>query len=201
MTVGDLIDRSRLDSMAEATEVVIMVDKDDKEIGTCTRKEMRQFNKWHRTSCTVLLSNNGAEVEVIYHVRSMEKVYCPGYNDLAFGGVVTLGESYVENAIRETCEECGLRVSEEHLREIGQYSRDEESLRCHYKLYVALYNGPLDRLTPQPGEVDEIKRVPLSKIDELMKSEKFTRSCTWMASLVKEFVKEGGITTLKEVHI
>nr|BAN64163.1 hydrolase, NUDIX family protein [Babesia bovis] len=199
MTSDDLIDMSRLGSMADATEVVVMVDKDDNEIGTCTRKEMRQFNKWHRTSCTVLLSNSGSEVEVIYHIRSMKKVYCPGYRDLAFGGVVTVGESYIDNAIRETLEECGLRLSSEHLHELGQYKRDEQCLRCHYKLYVALYNGPLDKLTPQPGEVDEILRAPLSQIDELMSMEKFSRSCPWMASLVKDFVKDGGLNQLKEV--
>ncbi|GFE52736.1 NUDIX family protein [Babesia ovis] len=201
MTADDLIDISRLGSMADATEVIVMVDKDDNEIGTCTRKEMRQFNKWHRTSCTVLLSNNGPEVELIYHIRSKQKVYCPGYKDLAFGGVVTLGESYIDNAIRETHEECGLRLTAEHLKELGQYKRDEACLRCHYKLYVALYNGPLDKLTPQPGEVDEIIRTPLSKIDELLTTEKFSRSCPWMASLVKEFVAGGGISQLKEVQI
>ncbi|CDR96298.1 hydrolase, NUDIX family protein, putative [Babesia bigemina] len=201
MAHDDVLDMSRLSSMAEATEVVLMVDKDDNEVGTCTRKEMRQFNKWHRTTCTVLLSTRGSEVEVIYHKRSSQKVYCPSYNDLAFGGVVTVGESYVDNALRETSEESGLSVSEENLYELGNYARDEECIRCHYKLFVALYNGPLDRLTPQPGEVDEIRSTPLSTIDELMKAEKFTSSCSWIIPRIKEFVKEGGISKLKEVSI
>ncbi|ORM42119.1 putative nudix hydrolase [Babesia sp. Xinjiang] len=198
MEAHDMLDISRLGSMANATEVVVMVDKDDNEVGTCTRKEMRQFNKWHRTSCTVLLSNNGPEVEVIYHIRSKQKIYCPGYKDLAFGGVVTLGESYIENAIRETLEECGLRLSEEHLHELGTCKCDEPYLRYHYKLYVVLYNGPLDKLTPQPGEVDEIRRTPLSTLDDLLRTDKFSRSCPWIASRVKKFVDEGGLSKLKE---
>lgn len=197
----DLIDKSRLDSMPESTEVIVMVDKDDNEVGTCTRKEMRQFNKWHRTTCTVLLSNIGEEVEVIYHVRSMDKVYCPGYNDLAFGGVVTVGESYIDNAIRETQEECGLLLTEDHLTELSKFSFDDELLRCHYRLYVALYNGPLDKLVPQPGEVDEIRRVPLSSFDELLKTAKFTRSCSWIVPLLHDFVKQGRVSAMKEASM
>ncbi|KAK1936881.1 putative hydrolase, NUDIX family protein [Babesia divergens] len=37
--------------MPESTEVIVMVDKDDNEVGTCTRKEM-----WDRTAITVVIS-------------------------------------------------------------------------------------------------------------------------------------------------
>ncbi|KAK2194386.1 bifunctional NUDIX hydrolase domain/NUDIX hydrolase-like domain superfamily [Babesia duncani] len=197
---ADLVVKSRLDSMPDSTEVVIMVDKDDNEIGTCTRKEMRQFNKWHRTTCTVILAHP-QDPHVFYHVRDSVKEYCPGYYDLGFGGVVTVGESYLDNAMRETAEECGLTLEPEHLVELGSFSRDDEWVRCHYRVYVALYNGEPEQLIPQKGEVERIGKVKLSELEQMIETMKFTNSCETMFGFLKNFITSGKMSTLKEAKM
>ena len=44
--------------------------------------------------------------------RSFKKTYCPGWYDLATGGVMDIGETDQENAIREVEEEIGIRPDE-----------------------------------------------------------------------------------------
>ncbi|CDR96295.1 hydrolase, NUDIX family protein, putative [Babesia bigemina] len=210
---ADTIDKTRLDSMPESTEVVVMVDKDDNEIGTCTRKEMRQFNKWHRATSTIILSNPD-EPTIYYQVRDDQKDYCPGYYDLGFGGVVTIGESYLDCALRETRDESGIDFSENDLVEVAYIARDDEHVRCHYKVYVyslfssldskhivkqvALYDG-----TPATNESERedarcIKTALLSDVDKLMEQHNFTKACELLVGPLKRFVEEGGLAKLAD---
>ncbi|GIX62031.1 nucleoside diphosphate hydrolase [Babesia caballi] len=191
----DTIDKTRLDSMPESTEVVVMVDKDDKEIGTCTRKEMRQFNKWHRATSTVIFSNT-EEPTIYYQVRDGQTDYCPGYYDLGFGGVVTIGETYLDCALRETREEFGVDFSERDLVEVAYIARDDEHVRCYYKLYVALYDGTLETGVPTEGDFRCIKTARLADIDELMEQHNFTKACELLIGPLKQFVQEGRLTKL-----
>ncbi|UKJ88626.1 nucleoside diphosphate hydrolase [Theileria orientalis] len=195
-----MIDKSKIDSMPNSTEVICMVDKDDKEVGSCTRKEMRLYNEWHRISSTVLLSNP-EDPHIFYHIRDLSKEYCPGYVDIAFGGVVSVGESYLENALREVHEECGLPLSEDNVVEIGYFPREDELVKCHYKVFVALFNGTAEDLAPQKGEVLYIKKIPLSQVEDLLKNSPHTKSCPKILHYVKHFVSEGRMANLNEAKI
>ncbi|GFE52734.1 NUDIX family protein [Babesia ovis] len=191
---ADTIDKTRLDSKPESTEVIVMVDKDDNEIGTCTRKEMRQFNKWHRATSTIILSNPKDPI-IYYQVRDEKKDYCPGYYDLGFGGVVTLGETYLDCALRETREESSIDFKEEDLIEVAYIARDDEHVRCHYKLYVALYNGP-ETIDHTKGDAKCIHTAKLSELDSLMEQHTFTTACKLLVEAFKKFVDEGGLAKL-----
>ncbi|BAM40844.1 nucleoside diphosphate hydrolase [Theileria orientalis strain Shintoku] len=195
-----MIDKSKIDSMPNSTEVICMVDKDDKEVGSCTRKEMRLYNEWHRISSTVLLSNP-EDPHIFYHIRDLSKEYCPGYVDIAFGGVVSVGESYLENALREVHEECGLPLSEDNVVEIGYFPREDDLVKCHYKVFVALFNGTAEDLAPQKGEVLYIKKIPLSQVDDLLKNSPHTKSCPKILDYIKQFVSEGRMANLNEAKI
>ncbi|ORM42117.1 putative nudix hydrolase [Babesia sp. Xinjiang] len=192
---ADTIDKTRLDSMPESTEVVVMVDKDDNEIGTCTRKEMRQFNKWHRATSTIILANC-EDPTIYYQVRDEQKDYCPGYYDLGFGGVVTIGESYLDCALRETREESGIDFTERDLIEVAYIARDDEHVRCHYKLYVALYDSSKKALDPTQGEARCIQTTKLADVDKLMEEHNFTKACKLLVEPLKKFVQDGGLEKL-----
>ncbi|GBE62764.1 NUDIX family protein [Babesia ovata] len=194
---ADTIDKARLDSMPESTEVVVMVDKDDNEIGTCTRKEMRQFNKWHRATSTIIISNPD-EPTIYYQVRDEQKDYCPGYYDLGFGGVVTIGESYLDCALRETRDESGIDFSEGDLVEVAYIARDDEHVRCHYKVYVALYDGSIPTSGAEQDDARCIKTALLSDVDKLMQQHNFTKACELLVGPLKRFVEGGGLTKLAD---
>ncbi|EKX73163.1 nucleoside diphosphate hydrolase [Theileria equi strain WA] len=195
-----MIDKTKIESMPNSTEVICMVDKDNNEIGSCTRKEMRMYNEWHRTSATVVITGP-EDPHLFYHIRDMSKEYCPGYLDISFGGVVTVGESYLDNAMREVHEECGLCLSEENLIEIGSFSVDGEFIRCHYKLYVALFNGTAEDLIPQKGEIMYIKKASLPELEELLKENKHTESCHKILESLKVFIASGKISQLQEAKV
>ncbi|EDO07629.1 NUDIX hydrolase domain family protein [Babesia bovis T2Bo] len=190
----DTIDKARLDSIPQSTEVVVMVDKDDNEIGTCTRKEMRQFNKWHRATSTIILSNIDDPV-IYYQVRDEHKDYCPGYYDIGFGGVVTIGETYLDCALRETREESGIDFNEADLIEVAHIARDDVHVRCHYKLYVALYNGP-ETLDTTKADAKSIFTAKLADVDRLLEEHNFTTACELMLEPLKQFVNQGGLEKL-----
>lgn len=64
-----------------------------------------------------------------------------------------------------------------------------------------MFNGSADDLVPQKGEVDLIGRVPMTNVDELFKSYKFTNSCFKIMEIIKEFVASGRMSQLIEVKM
>ena len=70
------------------------------------RSEMRKNARWHRASYIYVVTDGG---ELLVQKRSMKKDYCPGFYDLACGGVVGEGEDADESAKREAEEELGIR--------------------------------------------------------------------------------------------
>jgi isopentenyldiphosphate isomerase len=73
-----------------AEEVVLVVDSNNKPIGSAKRKEVRAKNLWHRASYIFVYNSKG---QFYVLKRSMNKDYCPGYYDLANGGVMADGET------------------------------------------------------------------------------------------------------------
>ena len=53
------------------------------------------------------------------------KKYCPGYYNLATGGLVSPDETDISNALRELEEELGIKKKEEDLKFIGSHRYDD----------------------------------------------------------------------------
>jgi isopentenyldiphosphate isomerase len=87
-------------------EVVLVVDENNNPVGSRMRKEVRAENLWHRASYIFVYNSDG---EFYVQKRSMKKDYCPGYFDLANGGVMGADETDEENAKRELEEEIGIK--------------------------------------------------------------------------------------------
>jgi len=100
-------------------EIVLIVDKDNKETGSATRHEMRTSGLAHRASYILVFNSRG---ELFVQKRTMSKDIYPGYYDVATGGVVLAGESYEESARRELGEELGIR---------------DAALTCHFSFFYA----------------------------------------------------------------
>lgn len=82
----------------------------------------------------------------------MKKDYCPGYYDLANGGVVGGDETDEENARRELEEEIGITGVE--LKVLQRVKYEDSNNRVWGSLFGVLYDGNEFKL--QEDEVDEL---------------------------------------------
>ena len=82
----------------EVIEMVDIVDEHDVVISTVSRHEMRQNRLCHRAVFIAVMDGAG---RLLVHRRSPHKDVWPGWCDIAVGGVVSAGESYLAAAIRE----------------------------------------------------------------------------------------------------
>ncbi|MBU0485672.1 MAG: NUDIX domain-containing protein [Proteobacteria bacterium] len=136
-------------------EMVIIVDRFNKEIGTRSRQEMRAGNLIHRASF-ILVFNDGGELFV--QQRTMSKDIYPGRWEIAAGGVVAAGETVSQSAARELREELGIVVE---LRFLLEMYFEDPSNRVFCHIFQANHNGPF---ILQPEEVVRGEFMKLSEI-------------------------------------
>ena len=149
-----------------AEELVEIVDRDNSPIGAVTRRIMRQQNLIHRASYILVFNRQG---QLFIQKRTATKDIYPGYWDLAAGGVVQAGETYLESAARELREELGVAgVKLKHL--FDQYFEDENT-KVWGRIFSCVNNGPF---TLQTEEIDYGRFIPLSEIETLHRSEPVT---------------------------
>jgi len=98
--------------------------------------------------------------EILFESRAKTLRKQPGEISLP-GGRVEDGESFKEAAIRETLEE--LRISKEHLNYIGELNYLISYANILIHCFVGKINGiTLDKIHPNPDEVDHLFTVPLN---------------------------------------
>ena len=146
-------------------ELVDIVDDDDHVIATVTRSEMRARRLLHRSVGIAVLSTDG---RVLIHRRSDQKDLWPGWWDIAAGGVVASGETYLEAAYRELAEELGLTgLQLEHLGR-DRFVADDLAVWC--ALYRVVHDGPFRF---DDGEVVEVRWVTFAELDAMQVDHRF----------------------------
>jgi len=149
-----------------AEEIVDIVDRDNTPIGAVTRRIMRQQRLIHRASYILVFNRQG---ELFIQKRTLTKDVYPGYWDLAAGGVVLAGESYLMSAVRELREELG--VSGVKLKLLFDQYFEDENNRVWGRIFSCVCDGPF---TLQPEEIDQGRFIPLAAIEALNASEPVT---------------------------
>jgi len=119
-------------------ELVLVVDDDNKPVGSAPRSEVRAKNLGHRASYILVQNSKG---ELYVQKRTMLKDYCPGYFDLVSGGVMGAGETNEENAQRELSEEMGIAGVEMKL--IDQIKYEDEKNKVFGNLFAVQWDGEL----------------------------------------------------------
>lgn len=130
---------------ASDAELIAWVDEADQLLGSLPRAELRQRSLIGRGSFILLFNSAG---ELCVHQRTLSKAIYPGYWDVAAGGMVQAGESYLESARRELQEELGIAGVE--LREHGRFYFDQPDNRLWCGVFSAISDAPLQL---QPEEV------------------------------------------------
>ena len=122
---------------AAGSELVDVVDDDDRVVGTVTRAEMRAGRLMHRAVFIAVVHPDG---RLLVHRRSEAKDIWPGWWDLAVGGVVAAGEAYDSAARRELAEEVG--VVGVDLEPLGGGRYVDASVALHGRCYRVVHPGP-----------------------------------------------------------
>jgi len=121
-----------------ASELVDVVDAEDRVIGRATRAEMRAQKLRHRATYILVFNASG---QLFVHQRTATKDVYPSYFDVVVGGVVGAGESYDDGARRELAEELGIRTAPPRAILAFQYEDDDN--RINGRVYSCSYDGPL----------------------------------------------------------
>jgi 8-oxo-dGTP pyrophosphatase MutT (NUDIX family) len=93
------------DEIDPGDELLDVVDEQDNVVGQASRREVRRRRLLHRFS-SVLCRDPAGRLYV--HRRTDDKDVYPGMYDMAAGGVLAAGETYLEAARRELAEELGV---------------------------------------------------------------------------------------------
>ena len=151
--------------MSGETELVDIVDDDDRVIATVTRAEMRAGRLQHRA---VSIAVMGSDRRLLVHRRAADKDVWPNMWDMAAGGVVAAGESYEVAARRELAEELGIEVAQFH--HLGEGRFVDESVALIGRGYLAVHDGPF---TFADGEIAEVRWANADQLAALMATERF----------------------------
>ena len=119
-------------------ETVIWVDERNEALGVVSRLRMRRERLAHRASFVYIFRSSGL---LVAQRRTRTKDVWPGYIDLAAGGVVQAGETYLESAHRELQEEMGVAGAD--LTERFDFWIDHADARAWGRVYTCLWDGEL----------------------------------------------------------
>ena len=158
--------------MGSGDELVIVVDKDNKETGVVPRREMRAGRLRHRATYILVFNSKG---ELFVQKRTQSKDVFPGYHDVAAGGVVLAGESYEEGAVRELEEELG--VKETPLTSLFDFYYEDEHIRLWGRSFSCVYDG---ELLLQEEEVESGEFMNVDEVFRLAETEPFTPDCLYV---------------------
>jgi isopentenyldiphosphate isomerase len=143
-----------------ADDLVDVVDDFDRVERVTTRAWMRRDNLRHRGVGIVVLDS---EDRLLIHRRADDKDVWPGHWDMAAGGVLASGESYVEAARRELEEELGIVDADLHF--VGEQRFEDESVNVITHGFIARHDGDV---VFNDGEVAEARWVTAEEFVDLL---------------------------------
>jgi isopentenyldiphosphate isomerase len=126
-------------------ELLDVVDEQDRVVGQATRREVRRRRLLHRFS-SVLCRDGAGRLYV--HRRTDDKDVYPGMYDMAAGGVLAAGETYLDAARRELAEELGVVGPEPRFLFRHRYRGQENP--SWSALFEVTWDGPVH---PQASEI------------------------------------------------
>jgi 8-oxo-dGTP pyrophosphatase MutT (NUDIX family) len=139
-----------------AAELVEVVDLRGQVERIVPRAEMRSGRLRHRCTYVVVVDH---DERLIVHQRASWKDVWPSRWDVAFGGVVGVGEDWADAAHRELTEEAGIDAP---LVEIGRGAYEDADVSVLGHVFLARHDGPF---TFPDGEVAAHDRIPLDDLE------------------------------------
>lgn len=135
-------------------ELVVCFNEEGKEIEPHTRRELHALplRYWHGVTSIFVVNKDG---QLLCSKRSEKLSQKPGRWQANFGGHVNVGQTFVQNAVRELKEESGIDKKETDLYFINETKNEE--FKHIVKHFVCRYEGDLGELHFSDGEITEVK--------------------------------------------
>lgn len=132
------------------------------------REEIHANGDWHNVVHIHVYTKIRNETNILVHLRSKTKDLSPNKWDTRFGGHVKSGETVEETVLKEIREELGINVSISDLIKGETYSWDTMPNREVVHTFFYNFEGDIDGLRFNDGEVQEIKWMSISEIQNSM---------------------------------
>ena len=160
------------------------MDEHGKPTGeSCLKSEAHRKGLLHPTVHVWLYTTDG---RILIQQRGKNKTTHPLLWDVSVAGHVGAGEKIVTAAIREVQEEVGLTISESDMEPLGTFkaihkiSEDFIDAELHH-IFLSKLDVPLNQLTKEESEVEDLALVPLFKFAEE----------TWGLASMEKYVPHG----------
>jgi len=149
-------------------EMIDILDSKGNPTGTKLMKsEAHAKGLWH---CAVHVWIFNSKGEILLQKRAMNKDSHPGLWDISSAGHVSAGETPEMSALRELEEELGIKAKPGDLKKLKvRISETEPKPGFHNKehdhVYLLRFDGNAKTLKIQKEELDEVKFIPLDKLE------------------------------------
>ncbi|MEK6981425.1 MAG: NUDIX domain-containing protein [Candidatus Micrarchaeota archaeon] len=143
-------------------EQVYVVNEKDEILYKLPRSEVNQKNLI--TRATIVLVFNSKK-EILITKRSKNKRSNPNLWEIGQGGVVTAGETYEQNSIRELFEETGLKRNESELVYLFDYKFSSNTMRYNSKVFSCKMNIT-ENIFLQKSEIEKGEFISYEKLKE-----------------------------------
>lgn len=137
---------------------------------SCLKSEIHQKGIFHPTVHIWLYTK---KQEVLLQQRAKSKLICPNLWDVSAAGHIAFGETLIEGGLRELKEEIGVQLKPKDLLKIGinkcmqSYNNGIIDNEYHH-VYIAEFNGDIDKLELQEEEVQAVKLVTIPEFKTLL---------------------------------
>jgi isopentenyl-diphosphate delta-isomerase len=143
-------------------EILEIVDRNNRVIGTAGRSEIHKQHLMHRSVHVFLFNSDG---ELFVQKRAMAKDEFPGCYDSSAAGHLNLGEDYFSAAHRELKEELGIDAT---LKKVADIPASQETGWEFASFYSAVSD---DAIKLNLDEIEEGRFYPLEEIKKRMLSD------------------------------
>ncbi len=161
-----------------AEEILILVDKDDNQIGTEEKVKCHLPNgKLHRAFTALLFDKEG---KLVITKRAKEKMLWPGDWDGTFASHPRESETYVSSGERRMPEEVGINGKLDYLHKF-EYHVNYKNVGSENEICGTLI-GIVDESTilkKIKGEIDDIKKISSAELILELKTNA-NKYCPWM---------------------
>ena len=151
-----------------ATEYVILVDENDREIGLAEKLEAHQQCLLHR-AFSVFIWRQAAEVEILLQQRALDKYHSPGLWTNTCCSHPRKGESIIAAGQRRLREEMGIMAALEDIGSFHYTAHFDNGLSENELDHVLIGSVPMDTaFTVNPQEAHAFKWCTLNEIAAML---------------------------------